>query len=241
MLAWLAREAAAAGATTPAFFEVSFGIAGARGRERAAFGGAARDRPRRRAQPARLGQDRPHRPHRRRRPRAPRLQDGQGAAQGRRRPLQGRPPAPDPLLHPGGGQAAAGRARGEGLPRLRRRRPAGADRPRERQGRSLQGAAPRPGGRHRPGPLRPGADGLRRGATTPRCAGRAAAQGPARLEAAATRACGTCCACATSRELRARRPRRPASARGASSAPASCSRPARAPARRRCSSTASRR
>ena len=85
MRAWLATRGGRAPArTTPAHFELSFGLGVSPDGGRAARPRPARDRPGRRARAAGLGPHRPHRPAHRRRARAARLQDGP-RAEGRRR------------------------------------------------------------------------------------------------------------------------------------------------------------
>src|SRR6185369_3148547 len=120
---------------------------------------AAPDRPWGRAGAAGLRTDRPYRQEAGRDPGPARLQDGAGAP-GRERDLPRGEAAADPVLHPGRGRDVPRPARGEGLPRLRGRRPAGGAGPRLRARRRLPPAASRHGGRHRRRPVRPGSRGL---------------------------------------------------------------------------------
>ena len=110
VLVWLAREAAMAERSTPAFFEMGFGMPVPEGSGEPHSAEPLIDRSR--GRPAAPGdrQDRPDRPKARRQPAAPRLQDGQGATR-RRGHLPRRQAAPDPVLRAG---------RPAALPRRRR-------------------------------------------------------------------------------------------------------------------------
>ena len=160
LLQWLSREAANADRSSPAYFEVGFGMPVPPGSRRATLARAARHRFAGWAYPAGDRQDRPHRPAPRRHPPPARLQDGQGAP-GRRRLLPRGQAAPDPLLRAGRGPPHSRCARDRGLPRLRGRRAPGRLRSRSGHRRRVPRVPGPDARRHRQRHLRPGADLLR--------------------------------------------------------------------------------
>ena len=205
--------------------------------------GAARDRPRRRPHAARLGQDRPHRPR------------GPTARSSCATTRPGRAPRDDGGVFRGGQQlqipfyvlaAGASCSRAAAWSRRSSTTWTAAGRwrsiPRACSGERVRGAAARPGGRDRPGRASCRSPRPATGATSRSCAARRPLlELRRRLQDRRPRACSACCACGTSVSTappvdhEARERARPTTAR------ASSWRPAPARARRRCSSTASRR
>ena len=203
LVSWLEREAAAEGVDArPLRGALRPQLAAAA--RRALLDRAALDRARRRPHPARLGQDRPHR---------------QAATDGTlvlRDYKTGRAPRDDGGTFRGGQQLQipfyilAAESSGPGNPcttafldYVDGGRQVSFD-PETVTGEGLRAAPARPGGRDRPGALRPGSEPLRFLRLHRRLRAQGAGGAAARATSCATRACSACCDSRTCCELRAR-------------------------------------